>query len=150
MSKVLTIIGVLAGLGLLGYIFLASLIPAISQGSVMQFNEYMSTSTRSIAGANNITNLALVNVPSGSCASKCPGAVGSVVITGDNTGWIRLWDATTTNVNLRVGATTTLNWIEVPASAPEGTYTFDVNFFNGILLEESGNVATATITWRYK
>lgn len=109
------------------------------QGSVTQGNEYMSTTTRSFNGTA-LTNFTVLR--------NIPGALGSVVITGANTGILRIHDATTTNALLRTNtATTTL--ADFPASTAAGTYTFDVVANYGLVYEiVSGNAPTSTITWR--
>ena len=79
-----------------------------------------------------------------------PGSLGSVVITGKNTGLMTFYNATTSNVNNRTGqkATTTILIADFPTNAPEGTYTFDSIVTDGLLLVASGNTATSTITYR--
>ncbi len=78
------------------------------------------------------------------------GALGSVVITGDNTGTITFYNATTSNVSARTGnvATSSILIADFPASSPEGTYTFDVTYTTGLLMITSGAPATSTVTWR--
>ena len=79
------------------------------------------------------------------------GALGSVIITGANTGIINFYNATTSNVSARTGntATSTILLASFPASAAAGTYTFDVVYTTGLLVElESGLMATSTITYR--
>lgn len=107
-------------------------------GSVNQANEYNSTSTSYLSAT-----LASVIVSG-------PGALGSVVITGANTGSIIFYDATTTNVNLRTNqaATNTIILGTIPASLAAGTYTFDTYFQNGLLAEKTGLMPTSTITFR--
>lgn len=78
-----------------------------------------------------------------------PGTLGSVVVTGTNTGYLTLYDATTSNVNLRAGATTTLRVITtLPSNMATSTYTYDADFYYGLVSEWTGNVATTTITYR--
>lgn len=78
------------------------------------------------------------------------GSLGSVVITGDNSGTIELYNATTSNINNRTGNIATSSiWIaDVPASAPENTYVYDVQFTTGLLMVTTGTEATSTVTWR--
>lgn len=81
--------------------------------------------------------------------STHPGTLGSVVITGAAATLFELYDATTTNANLRaIKATTTL--ASFPTSAAAGTYTFDVDYNVGLIAEfKTGTaIATTTITWR--
>src|SRR3990167_2510987 len=139
---------VIAGLLVVATLFALSFRSERAQGSVMQFSEYQATSTRSTTGTNNIANFTILSSYD-VCTLTCPGTVGSVVITGANTGIIRLWDATTTDVTKRAGATSSLTVIEIPASAAAETQTFDVAYRYGILYElVSGTAPTSTITWR--
>lgn len=107
-------------------------------GSVEVSNEYNATTT--FAGHTKDSRLLKTGA----------GSLGSVIITGDNTGFIRLYNATTSNINNRTGnvATSSLLIADFPASSPEGTYTFDSNFTTGLLMITVGNQATSTITWR--
>ncbi len=78
------------------------------------------------------------------------GILGSVIITGANTGYLTIYDATTTDATKRTTvATTSLRVItQIPASAAAQTYTFDAVYQYGLVAEWIGNVATSTITWR--
>jgi len=107
--------------------------------SVQQGSEYHATSTKNAVGTS---------IPNFTVLQTGASTLGHVVITGANTGIINIYDATTTNVNLRVGATSTLQVVNIPASTATGTYQFDSTFYNGILIEHSGSVPTTTITWR--
>ena len=113
--------------------------PSVVQGSVdFEFAGYYSTTTREVTGAI-LTNLSRIKNGSG--------VFGSIVVTGANTGMINIYDATTTNKNLRTKtATTTL--VSIPASMAAGTYTFDIIFNNGLIYEYSGLAPTSTITWK--
>ena len=125
-------------------LYLVASRPDTAQGSVTRNSEYFATSTApitlygaTITGDRVITDL--------------PGTLGSVVITGANTGAITLYNATTSNVNLRTGqkATSTILLTSLPPSLAAGTYTFDVVFTDGLLLElENGTMPTSTITYR--
>lgn len=100
---------------------------------------YYSTSTRVYPTGAALTNLTVLKSSSG--------ILGSVVITGAGAGTLNLYDATTTNKNLRTrAATTTL--LSIPASAEAGTYTFDIIFNDGLIYEISGTAPTSTITWK--
>lgn len=109
---------------------------SISLGSVMPGGEYHSTTTRTFNGTA-IANLQVLKSE--------PGTLGSIIITGKNTGVITLYDATSTVTNT-AWATSTL--ATFPTNAPEGTYTFDVPFYKGLLIEYSSALATSTITYR--
>lgn len=106
-------------------------------GSVAIGNEYHSTSTSFLS-----TPISLIATGNG--------ALGSIIITGSNTGVTNIYDATTTNINLRTGqaATSSILIASLPASLAVGTYTFDVLYFNGLLFDRTGTVPTSTITYR--
>ncbi len=74
-----------------------------------------------------------------------PGVLGSVVITTATAGTLSLYDATSTVTNT-LWATTTLATFR--ASVAAGTYTFDVSFTKGLLVDYTANIASTTITWR--
>lgn len=114
--------------------------PSVVSGSVSVSSEYYSTTTT--ATGNPTIRL----IKSG------PGTLGSVVITGAQVGTIDIYNATTTDVNQRTNQapTSTILLAQFPASAPAGTYTFDVVATNGIMLVTSAapTVPTSTITYR--
>jgi hypothetical protein len=117
--------------------------PIEGLGSVARSGEYHATST----GASNVygafTGDTLIQTGAGT--------LGSVVITGANTGVVNFYNATTSNVLARTGqrASSTLLMASIPASTVAGTYTFDVSYTDGLLLElESGLAPTTTITYR--
>lgn len=107
------------------------------QGAVVIGGEYQSTSTN--YKSTNSTVL---------CSGG--GALGSVVITGANTGIISFYNVTTTNLNLRTDQkpTSTILLPEIPTSAAAGTYTFDVVAPIGLWMDISGAKPTSTITYR--
>ncbi len=116
-----------------------------SFGSVPATEEFIATTTGSATSAygNTITND--VKIKTG------PGAFGSVVITGANTGIFNIYNATTSDVTKRTGnrATTTILLASFPASVAAGTYTFDARIDQGLWLElEAGIMPTTTITYR--
>lgn len=111
-------------------------------GSVSQASEYIATSTaaNTVYGAT-ITGDTLIQTG--------PGTLGSVVITGANTGIINFYNATTTDATQRTTATSTILLASIPASAAAGTYTFDVRYFDGLYVDiVGGNMPTTTITYR--
>ena len=111
-------------------------------GSAFPGTDYFATSTRYFPGSS-LTNLTLLRNGSGTLAR--------VTITGANTGVVRLWNATTSDVNKRTGnpATSTLLYVELPTNLVAGTYDFDVVFDKGILYElVSGDTPTSTIIMR--
>lgn len=112
------------------------------QASVPFGNSYHATSTA--VGANASVVVPALLVTGG-------GDLGSVVITGANTGPVFLYDATTTNINLRTGntSTSTITVAAFPASTAAGTYTFDRQFYTGLIYDSpAGLQPTTTITYR--
>ncbi len=108
-------------------------------GSVNLANEYHATTTQQIAPIT----------PAYFTLKSETGALGSVIITGAATGNFTLYDATTTDVTKRAGATSTLTVLaHFPTSAAAGTYTFDEVFFKGLLYTSVGNMGSSTITYR--
>lgn len=84
------------------------------------------------------------------------GTLGSVVITGANSGVVSFYNATTTDINKRLGNTSTssIHLATIPASAAAGTYTFDVIYTDGLFVDRNpqdlggGAFPTSTITYR--
>lgn len=79
------------------------------------------------------------------------GSLGSVVITTVGTGSLTLYDATTTDVTKRTGATatSTITLANFVVTTGLGTFTFDRVFFNGLIAVWTGtNNASTTITYR--
>jgi hypothetical protein len=112
--------------------------------SVPETQEYTATTTAAngVFGTT-ITGTKLIRTGSG--------ALGSFVITGANTGVVNFYDATTTNVSLRTGsvATSSILLASFPASTVAGTYTLDVRYSTGLLIDvPTGTVATSTVTYR--
>ena len=77
-----------------------------------------------------------------------PGALAQVTITGTSTGTMYFYDATTTDKTKRTGNTATTTIAQFPNLNTQGTYTFDVTFNDGLILEIIGSGATSTISWR--
>jgi len=107
-------------------------------GSTIMGNDYNATTT--FAASVPVINL----IKTGQ------GSLNAVVITGKNTGLAMFYNATTSNVLARTGnkATSTIMIADFPTNAPEGTYTFDAQFTDGLLFVGSGNIATSTILYR--
>lgn len=78
------------------------------------------------------------------------GALGSVVITGANTGVINIYDATTSDPSKRLASlsSSTILIATIPTNALAGTYTFDRLLFYGLVVNIVGTVPTTTITFR--
>ena len=108
-----------------------------NMGSVQQSSEYHSTFYSPSSGAAQVIKTK-------------KGTLGSVVITGAGAGYADLYDSTTTNATLRaITATGSLPTIaQLPANLAAGTYTYDANFYDGLLVVWTGAIATNTITWR--
>lgn len=105
-------------------------------GSVNTANEY-----RAVYATQGGTQTAVL--------STGPATLGSIVITGANTGTLKIYNATTTDVTKRALATSSLAILAaIPASLAAGTYTFDVSAVNGLMYDWTGTIATSTITWR--
>ena len=139
MAVLVAVVIIISGL------FLADVFkPSDALGSVVDTAEYMSTTTFAASVPVQMV------LKSGGSVRATPGSLAQVVITGKNTGLMTLYDATTSDVNLRTGqkATSTILLADFPTNAPEGTYTFDAKFNNGLLLIVSGAPATSTIMWR--
>jgi len=120
--------------------------PAI--GSVIQSQEYRSTSTVDHVGVANLANFARLKGAGDNCTA---GSLAQVTITGANTGVIFLWDATTTDSTLRAArfSSSSILVATFPASLAAGTYTFDAELDCGLIYElASGSVPTSTIMWR--
>ncbi len=118
--------------------------PATVQGSTLQGQEYMATTTaaNSVYGAT-VTGSTLIRTGSGSLAS--------VIITGANTGVVNLYDATTSDITKRAArlSTSTILIATLPANLVAGTYVFDAVYSNGLYFDLiSGSAPTSTITYR--
>ena len=107
--------------------------------SVSVTDEYMATTTGESSAADSIFTL-----------RDGQATLGSVVITGAATGWMEIYDATTTNISLRDASqsTSTILIAHIPVSAAAGTYTFDVLAKRGLTVYIEGTQPTTTITWR--
>lgn len=115
-------------------------------GSVSQANEYHATTTYQ----GTALELQLASTTGDIYAVK-KGSLGSVVITKVGTASFDIYDATTTNVNLRQASmtTNTIRLASFPASVATGTYTFDEAYVNGLIVVYSvDNIPTSTITYR--
>ena len=119
---------------LLGLLFTGK--ASVNVGSVAIGNEYHATTTYSKLG----TPLFGVNQ---TLVSNTSGTLGSVVITGAVAGSMKFMDATSTT---DVSSTTIMVF---PASAAANTYTVDLTFFRGLIVEStSALLPTTTITYR--
>lgn len=147
LMKQMTLYATSATIALIALVFSFVFFPRLPDqvwGSVIQGNEYQSTSTAAstLFGAQN-AQTSLLKTGQGSLAQ--------VVITGANTGVLNFYNATTTDINKRTGNTATSSILiaSFPASTVAGTYTFDAVFTTGLVYDVySGNVPTTTIMWR--
>ena len=76
------------------------------------------------------------------------GILNRVTLTGAGAGSLALYNATTTNVNLRALATSSLPVIaQFPNATVAGTYEFNTGFTDGLVAEFTGAIGTSTIMW---
>lgn len=128
----------------IGVLSVAMQQPRGALGSIYPGGEYLATST----AASNVYG---ATITGDKLIKTGTGALGSVIITGANTGIVNFYNATTSNVSARTGnvATSTILLASFPASAAAGTYTFDIEYTTGLLVElETGLMATSTIVYR--
>jgi hypothetical protein len=105
--------------------------------SVTVGNEYKATTTPYYAGWTDQK------------IYKGRGTLGSVVITKAGNTEFLILDATTTANKIDHFATSTKTLGAVSAGTTAGTYTFDVNFTDGLVIEViSGTLGSSTITYR--
>jgi hypothetical protein len=79
------------------------------------------------------------------------GTLGSVTISGANTGVVNFYNATTTDVTKRTGniATSSLLIASLPASLAAGTYDFNAVFTTGLYIDlDTGIMPTTTVTYK--
>lgn len=110
-------------------------------GSVRSSDEYIATTTGDLPTVNGTPEV--LSLRSGR------GTLGSIVITGANTGEIFIYDATTTDNTLRASiATSSIFRGHIPISAVAGTYVFDIFVTTGLSVVIEGAAPTTTITYR--
>ena len=106
----------------------------------------------SVTVGNEYTGTTLIPTSAvGGVLADYQAVLGSVIMYGGAGGGLTIYNATTTNVNLRTGKTATSSLEKVAAfqaSQAAGTYTFDVTGAVGLIYEFAGAVATSTITYR--
>ena len=105
-------------------------------GSVSVSNEYQSIQTGNSLPAN------------GTVLKPVPGVLGSVIVTTTATGVLTIYNATTSNVTLRALATSSLEIIAILANPVVGTYTYDIEADQGMIVKFDGIQASTTITFR--
>lgn len=135
------ILGIALALAILGLGYSLSLYTNTAGASVSVSDEYNATTTGEFMTTTGTT--AILYVKPGQ------GALGSIVLNGAAAGEIFVYDATTTDANLRVtAATSSLMRVNIPLSAAVGTYTYDISMPTGIIVEVIGVAPTTTITFR--
>ena len=135
---------------LLGMMFATAYIlmqkPWQAGASVRVGDQYQSTTTPAVADRTN-----LCPARSG-MASTTTGVLGSVNVLLTGAGELAIYDATTTDNNLRVSAaTSSLVLAGFPPSPTAGSYHFDVEFKRGLLVDYTTTgtgVASTTISYR--
>lgn len=146
MKLSLTTKHILAGLIALlltGFIVISFVFRSVQASDFSEASDYIATSTSS--------NGAYGAISAGELIRRSSGSFGSIIITGANTGVLNIYNATTTNVNLRTGntPTSTILLASIPANTVAGTYTFDAQYTVGLYLDlVSGVMPTSTITYR--
>lgn len=144
-TKSLTLTLVILVAVMFGTLFTILQQPWKAGASVEVGNTYRSTTTPTVA---DLTNLC---PPLPFTASSSIGTLGSVNVTVAGTGTLTIYDATTTNNNLRQSAaTSSLILVDFPASTA-GSYHFDIEFRRGLLVDYSTGgtgAPTTTISFR--
>ena len=115
----------------------------IAQGSTIQGNDYQATTTAGNSVYGSFTTGRLIKTGYGS--------LGTVVVTGANTGVVNFYDATTTDITKRTNntATATILVASLPASLAAGDYVFDTQLSWGLYVDlVSGTIPTTTIAFR--
>lgn len=141
--KNLLLVALTASVVFVGVVLLTLDQPTVQVGSVETGQEYQSVSLAASA-VYGATASSPVTVKTRA------GSLGSLVITGAADGVLHFYDATTTDASARtVTATTSLLIATIPASLAAGTYVFDLEFTDGLIVDlESGSFPTSTITYR--
>lgn len=146
MKKIIAFIAATLGAFALILVSYLNIQPFLAGASVQTGESYYSTTTPFAGQINGTSGVVLLKAysPSG-------GILGSIIVTGGpKSGSFSLYDATTSDVNLRTGnkATSSIFLADIPAGTATTTYVFDTTFTTGLLLVTSGSVPTTTITWK--
>lgn len=144
LNRFLVAIVLLAVIGLFSLTLQA---PRGAQGSVTVGNSYLSTTTPSVADMTN-----LCPTPGG-LASTTTGTLGSVNVLEAGVGTLTIYDATTTDVNLRAAtySTSSIRLADFPTAPTEASYHFDIEFKRGLLVDYTTTgtgVSSTTISYR--
>lgn len=120
-------------------------------GSVSKTSEYRATSTGYLTALEDSNSLRITTSSAG-FYSEYQGALGSVILTSGRTGagQMTFIDATSTNRLMRTNqaATSSLILASLPTQNTTGTFTYDIVYRYGLLVEITGVVPTSTITYR--
>lgn len=143
-KQILSIAILVVAVGIVGFMWQK---PWQAGASVEVGNQYNSTTTPSVADETNLCRALAGSV------SSTTGVLGSVNVLLTGAGTLTIYDATTTNANLRSAeqATSTLRLADFPASATVGSYHFDVGFKRGLLVDYTTTgtgPASTTISYR--
>ena len=143
-KTILSIAVLLAVIGIFSIIWQK---PWKTGASVAIGNQYQSTTTPQVADRTNLCPAIAGN----GRASSTTGVLGSVNVTVAGTGSLAIYDATTTNKNLRaIQATSSLLLADFPASTA-GSYHYDVEFNRGLLIDyTTGGTGLASTTISYR
>ena len=132
-------------IGVLGVFSLVLQRPWDAVGSVAVGNEYLSTTTPTVA---DLTNLCPARA---GMASSTTGVLSGVDITNYGTGSLQIYDATTSAITLRSAdqaTSTLLLWGMINGMATSSHPDLDIEFKRGLFIDTSGTVGTSTITYR--
>ena|SRR3990167_1460211 len=143
-----TIISVAVLLLVIGIVSMLMQQPWRAGASVSVGNQYQSTTTPQVADRTNLCPKRGSNL--NNVGSSTTGVLGSVNVTLVGVSGLAIYDATTTNANLReIQATSSLLLADFPSSATAGSYHFDVEFNRGLLVDYGGaGISTTTISYR--
>jgi len=144
LKQKLQLAGIITAMIITGFVFAFILnnTAQVALGSTIQGSDYQATTTAASNGYGSIT--------AGKLIKSGYGSLGTVVITGANTGVVNIYDATTTDITLRGNkATNTILVASIPASAAAGNYIFDIQLATGLYLDlVQGSFPTSTISFR--
>lgn len=110
-------------------------------GSVSVSSEYNATTTGAASSLNSASNL----IYTGS------GSIGSIIFTTPTTAIIEVWNATTSNVNLRTGnlASSSILIAHFPSGTGTSTVPIDSAFTTGLLITtKATTMSSTTVTYR--
>ena len=138
-------------------IFLTGVMVAINTEKVFGTVEFVSSGSRatstyyatvSKAGGSVLLKGRTSAVPGGGTLSGV--LENLIVMGGSKTGTVSFYDATTSDVTLRLGqrATTSIILAEFPGGIASTTFEMNMEFKTGLLMVVTGIPATSTVTWK--